>query len=201
MVTKPGVAVVGMGGYARHHRTWVEDLADERAIRYVAQVVPEMDETAYADDVVALRRSGVGIHRSLRELLAAHQGELDVVCLPVGIGLHRSMTVAALEAGLSRTRRETRSRLHTGRRRHAGGSGAFRSPLCRGLRPDVPGLDPAIERLDLRGQVRGHPADSRLRMLAPRAVVITRAIIGRGDSPSVRPGFSTARTTTPSLTP
>jgi len=97
--TVPSVAVVGMSGFAVYHRRAVADLAAEGAIRHVAQVVPPMDEKTHGEEAESLRRSGVQLYPSLRELLAAQREHVDLITIPTGIGLHRPMTVAALEAG------------------------------------------------------------------------------------------------------
>ena len=45
-----------------------------------------------------MKRRGVRIFTSLREMLAQAREELDLVCIPTGIPLHRPMAIAALEA-------------------------------------------------------------------------------------------------------
>ncbi len=88
-----------MGGYAAHHRSAVSRAVEGGRAEYVAQVAPPIDHEPFADELQSLRDSGTAIYDSLRELLAARRGELDLVCVPTGIPLHRVMTTTILEAG------------------------------------------------------------------------------------------------------
>ena len=101
MTSRPRVAIVGVGGFAGHHRTFVTAVAEKGLIDHVAQVAPPFDQENLADDVAALRQRGVAIYSSLRQLLAERRGDLDLVTIPTGIPLHRSMTVTCLEAGVN----------------------------------------------------------------------------------------------------
>ncbi len=98
-MTLPGVAIVGMGGYGAHHRSAVAGAVEGGRAEYIAQVAPPSDHEPFADELQALRDAGTAIYDSLRELLAARRTELDLVCVPTGIPLHRPMTVTILEAG------------------------------------------------------------------------------------------------------
>ncbi|SVC81084.1 uncharacterized protein METZ01_LOCUS333938, partial [marine metagenome] len=88
-----------MGGYAAHHRSAVAGAVEGGRAEYIAQVAPPSDHEPFADELQALRDAGTAICNSLRELLAARRTELDLVCVPTGIPLHRPMTVTILEAG------------------------------------------------------------------------------------------------------
>lgn len=98
-MTGPRVAVVGMGGYAGHHRRVLRDLAADGRAVYAAQVAPPFDHVPFAGDLAALRAAGTAVYDSLRQLLAAERRRLDLVCVPTGIPLHRAMATAVLEAG------------------------------------------------------------------------------------------------------
>lgn len=95
----PQVAIVGMGGYAGHHRSALQRAVDAGLAVHAAQVAPPPDHEPFADELSRLAASGTRLYDSLRELLAAERGRLDLVCVPTGIPLHRVMTVAVLEAG------------------------------------------------------------------------------------------------------
>jgi len=95
----PRIAVVGMGGFARTHHQYVQNVEKAGLGRQVAQVAIAADQTAYADELKVLQEQGVGVFTSLREMLAQAREEIDVVCIPTGIPLHRPMAIAALEAG------------------------------------------------------------------------------------------------------
>ena len=95
----PRIAVVGVGGFASQHRHMATALADRGLVEYAAQVAIPYDQENLAPEVAALRQHGVAIYPSLRELLATCRDSLDLVTIPTGIPLHRTMAVAALEAG------------------------------------------------------------------------------------------------------
>jgi predicted dehydrogenase len=98
-MTIPRIGVVGMGGFAQSHRQYVAKVEEAGLGRQVAQVAIPADQEQYAADLSALRARGVEVFASLRQLLARRHGQLEIVCIPTGIPLHRSMTVMALEAG------------------------------------------------------------------------------------------------------
>lgn len=95
----PRIAVVGMGGFAQTHRQYVAKVEEAGLGRQVGQVAIPTDQEAFAPQLEALRQRGVEVFPSLRQLLAQLQGQLEIVCIPTGIPLHRPMTVMALEAG------------------------------------------------------------------------------------------------------
>ncbi|MCC7262038.1 MAG: Gfo/Idh/MocA family oxidoreductase [Candidatus Latescibacteria bacterium] len=95
----PRIGVVGMGGFAQTHRRYVAQVEEAALGRQVAQVAIPADQELYAADLEALRARQVQVFASLREMLAGLHGQLDIVCIPTGIPLHRPMTVMALEAG------------------------------------------------------------------------------------------------------
>ena len=95
------VAIVGMGGFAGFHRRALTIVAAEGRAIHVAQVAPPSDQEPFADELAELNKAGVAIHDSLRQLLAAERNHLDLLCIPTGIPLHRSMVMAACEAGVN----------------------------------------------------------------------------------------------------
>ncbi len=97
--TIPSVAIVGMGGYANHHRNALRRAVDGGRAVHAAQVAPPSDLEAFADELREMHEAGIAIYDSLRELLAAERSKLDLVTVPTGIPLHRVMTTAILEAG------------------------------------------------------------------------------------------------------
>lgn len=91
------IAIVGLGGFAR---TYLRDIHGVAGFgQHVAQVAIEADQRTFGAEIEALIERGVKIFSSLREMLAAYRDEIDLVCIPTGIPLHRAMTIAALEAG------------------------------------------------------------------------------------------------------
>ena len=95
----PRFAIVGMGGFARTYQRRMRHLVERDLGRHTAQVAIAVDRENFAAEVETLERGGTRMYGSLREMLARARHEVDVVCLPVGIPLHRPMAVAALEAG------------------------------------------------------------------------------------------------------
>lgn len=90
------IAIVGMGGFARTYQRDIERV--EGLGLHVAQVAIEADRRSFGPEIQALADKGVKVFASLREMLAVSRKEIDLVCIPTGIPLHRAMTVAALEA-------------------------------------------------------------------------------------------------------
>jgi predicted dehydrogenase len=99
MTDLPAFAVVGMGGFARTHLSYVRKAEEAGLGRHVTQVAIPADQARYAEEIGGLRARGVEVYASLREMLAAARDCIDVTCIPTGIPLHRPMAVAALEAG------------------------------------------------------------------------------------------------------
>lgn len=99
-MSPPRVAIVGMGGYAQHHRKALARAVEQGQALHAAHVAPPPDHEPFSDELTALRANGVRVYDSLRQMLAAERGNLDLVCIPTGIPMHRWMTVAVLEAGL-----------------------------------------------------------------------------------------------------
>ncbi|MEW6755888.1 MAG: Gfo/Idh/MocA family oxidoreductase [Candidatus Latescibacterota bacterium] len=95
----PRIAVVGLGGFAQSHLRYVEAVERAGLGRHVAQVAIPADQEAFAARVAELVQRGIAVYPSLRVLLAEARDQVDVLCIPTGIPLHRAMTVAALEAG------------------------------------------------------------------------------------------------------
>ncbi len=97
-MTRPKIGLVGMGGFARTHKKYIQAVEEAGLGLQVAQVAIPADQEAFAGELDDLRGRGVRIFSSLREMLALAREEIDVVCIPTGIPLHRPMAIAALEA-------------------------------------------------------------------------------------------------------
>ena len=92
-------ALVGVGGFPRQHREWALNLHDEGAVQYAHQVALPEDRERYPEVLDELEARGVRVHSSLSELLDEARDEIDLVDLPIGIPLHRTMVETVLEAG------------------------------------------------------------------------------------------------------
>lgn len=94
----PKIGLVGMGGFARTHKQYIQAVEEAGIGRQVAQVAIASDQELFPEEIARLRTRGVRIYSSLREMLARAREDIDVVCIPTGIPLHRTMVLAALEA-------------------------------------------------------------------------------------------------------
>jgi predicted dehydrogenase len=95
----PAFAIVGLSGFAQTHLGYMRHVVEAGAGRHVAQVVIEADRQRCPEDLEKLQAEGVEIYPSLRQMLARARDRIDVVGIPTGIPLHRSMCQAVLEAG------------------------------------------------------------------------------------------------------
>ena len=95
----PRYALVGVGGFPGQHRRWALELDEESALQYRHQVAIPEDRERFPEELAALERRGIRLYPSLRQMLAQARGEIDLVDLPIGTPLHRSMVEAVLEAG------------------------------------------------------------------------------------------------------
>ena len=92
-------AVVGITGFgATHFNDMIREHAAGR-VQPVAAVVINPDEAA--EKVAQLKALGCDILPDFDSLIAKYAGKLDICCIPTGIALHKSMSVAAVEAGFN----------------------------------------------------------------------------------------------------
>jgi predicted dehydrogenase len=95
----PYVALVGVSVYAALIFEIALTLHREGVLCLVAAVVINpAQESAKCEQLRAL---GCEIHATLESLLRAHASRLDLVVIPTPIHLHRTMTCAALAAGVN----------------------------------------------------------------------------------------------------
>lgn len=94
---RPRVAIIGISGYGRIHLELAREQAAAGAIDLVAATVinPREEEVAVAE----LEAAGCRCFPVHEEMLRAERGRIDLCLIPTGIGWHRRMTLAALEAG------------------------------------------------------------------------------------------------------
>ena len=107
------MAIVGMGGFASTYLRDIEQV--EEFGRHIAQVAIKADQRNFSTEIQALADKGVRVFTSLRQMLAACRNEIDLLCIPTGIPLHRVMTVAGLEADCHVLVEKPASRFDTGR--------------------------------------------------------------------------------------
>jgi predicted dehydrogenase len=90
-------AVIRAGGFAGEHHKQVKRLCSEGRSALVA--VAEKAAQACAETLAELKHDGVRIYSDALELFRQEQGNIDLVTLPVGIGLHAPLAIAAMKAG------------------------------------------------------------------------------------------------------
>ncbi|MGI5869436.1 MAG: Gfo/Idh/MocA family protein [Kiritimatiellia bacterium] len=96
---KAKVAIVGVSGFGNVHyqdimRAWKAGLVD-----IVCATVINAEEEA--EKCEALRAAGCEIFQSADAMFQRHAGGVDLCFLPVGIGLHAPMSIAAMRAGMN----------------------------------------------------------------------------------------------------
>jgi len=95
----PRIGLVGMGGFALTHKSYIDAVEKAQMGIQIAQVAIPTDQLIYTKELTRLRENNVAVFPSLREMLGEMRQDLDLVCLPIGIPLHRTMAISALEAG------------------------------------------------------------------------------------------------------
>ncbi len=94
-------AIIGLGGFARHHHESLSVFKTENIANLMATCDSNLERFAESDILPALERRGVQVYRDYLEMLDAHRGELDFVTIPTPIPLHAPMHRACVERGLA----------------------------------------------------------------------------------------------------
>ena len=92
------VALIGVSGYGGCHYKSLLALAHEGTVKLCAATV--INPAAVEEKCAHLHAIGARIYDDYQEMLKQEAGRIDLCCIPTGIGWHRDMTVAALEAGM-----------------------------------------------------------------------------------------------------
>ncbi len=92
------VALIGVSGYGGCYYRSLLALAEEGCVQLcAATVINAADE---AEKCARLRAIGCRIYSDYTEMLTCEAGQIDLCCIPTGIGWHCTMTVAAFKAGM-----------------------------------------------------------------------------------------------------
>lgn len=92
-------AVVGVTGFgATHYNDLLREYEAGR-VQPVAAVIINPDDAQ--DKIARLQEIGCDILPDFDSLIAKYSGKLDICCIPTGIAMHKSMSVAAVEAGFN----------------------------------------------------------------------------------------------------
>lgn len=92
-------AVVGITGFGQTHFNDLIREYEAGRVMPVAAVVINPDEAA--EKVAKLKAIGCDILPDFDSLIAKYAGKLDICCIPTGIALHKTMSVAAVKAGFN----------------------------------------------------------------------------------------------------
>lgn len=96
---KAKIALVGVSGYGRVH--YEDILRAYRAGRVEIVCATVINQAEEAEKCEVLRQYGCTIFDDAWEMFRWFAGKVDVCFLPVGIGLHAPMSIAAMRAGMN----------------------------------------------------------------------------------------------------
>ncbi len=91
------IVLVGVSHYATSYSQSINTLCEEGFTEYSGVVIRSPDK--YPEAVADYNERGIKIYNAYDEMLAAEQGNTEIVALPVGILDHAEMAIAAMEAG------------------------------------------------------------------------------------------------------
>lgn len=94
---KVAFAVVGIRNFADYHINCIKELEKEGLIKLTA-VVAE-DQIKNIDRVRELRKEGIAVFNSYKELLKEAKNCVDIITLPVSIPSHSRMAIQGMKAG------------------------------------------------------------------------------------------------------
>lgn len=90
-------AIIGVSGFGNVHYADLLNYRERGEVEIVAATVINQDEEAEKCEV--LKNMGCAIFEDYREMLERFKGEIDLCCIPTGIGMHAPMAIAAMENG------------------------------------------------------------------------------------------------------
>ena len=96
-MSMPRVAIVGVSGFGNVHYKDLSRAADAGLLRIAAATI--INQSEEAEKVAALKARGTEIFDDAAKMFAACEGGIDITFLPVGIGLHAPLAIAAMKSG------------------------------------------------------------------------------------------------------
>lgn len=96
---KAKVALVGVSGFGNVHYKDIMRAYGAGLVEIPCATVINQDEEA--EKCAVLRGCGCEVFNDAGAMFAKYAGKADVCFLPVGIGLHASMSIAAMRAGMN----------------------------------------------------------------------------------------------------
>ena len=92
-------ALIGIGGYGKVHLTTLRQLKQEGIAEL--SMVSILDPENHREEIVQLKKEGVGIFQNYEDMFKEGRGEIDIVSIPVGIRFHAELSIKAMESGYS----------------------------------------------------------------------------------------------------
>lgn len=96
---KAKVAIVGVSGFGSIHYADIMRAYHAGRVEIVCATVINQEEEA--EKCATLRRCGCTLFKNTDEMFREFTGKVDVCFLPVGIGLHAPMSIAAMRSGMN----------------------------------------------------------------------------------------------------
>lgn len=94
-------AVVGIGGFGFSHHNALRQLEEQGIVKVVATCDPRWEQLTGERADQAFESRGVSVYGDFEAMLAAHEGELDLVTVAAPIGFHAPMHSVCVERGLA----------------------------------------------------------------------------------------------------
>jgi len=93
-------AVIGLGGYGLVHLKAVDWIAGQGLAKLVGVVALESDRKQRPELAGELLARGCTLYDSVGQFMSQGAGTADVLTVPIGIGMHVPVSVAAMRAGV-----------------------------------------------------------------------------------------------------
>ena len=96
---KISVAIVGVSGFGKIHYADIMRAYRAGRVRIACATIVNQEEEAEACET--LRQVGCEVFQNANDMFRQYAGKVDVCFLPVGIGLHAPMSIAAMKSGMN----------------------------------------------------------------------------------------------------
>lgn len=95
------IGLIGVSGFAQSHLKSIRYCQERGYCSFEAVVIKEPLNLSLKEDEKRedLRKEGIRIYKTYQEMFESENGRLDAVAIPVGIDMHKEMSIAALKSG------------------------------------------------------------------------------------------------------
>ncbi|MFP4384683.1 MAG: Gfo/Idh/MocA family protein [Spirochaetia bacterium] len=95
------VGLIGVSGFAQAHLKSIRYSQEKGYCSFEAVVIKEPLDLKNNEEEKrdSLAKEGIRIYKTYQEMFETEKGKLDAVTIPVGIDMHKEMSIAALKAG------------------------------------------------------------------------------------------------------